>query len=81
MYKAPPSSALCLKNFVFSLQVEIGNEEAIYLKELIYHGFYCFEALTQRDLDSVVCGICGVCPEVCLGDGNEKNCCSTSQVL
>ena len=31
-------------------------------------------------MDSVICGICGVCPEVCLGDGNEKNSCSNGQV-
>ncbi|XP_028417001.1 HMG domain-containing protein 3-like [Dendronephthya gigantea] len=39
-----------------------------------------FETITERNLDSVVCGICGVCPEVCLGDGNEKNCCNNSQI-
>ena len=22
----------------------------------------------------------GICPEVCLGDGNEKNCCTNGQV-
>ena len=40
-----------------------------------------FEAMTERNLDDVICGICGVCPEICLGDGNEKNCCSNSQVF
>ena len=37
--------------------------------------------MTERNLDDVICGICGVCPEICLGDGNEKNCCSNSQVF
>ena len=37
--------------------------------------------ISKRSLDDVVCGICGICPEVCLGDGNEKNCCSNSQVF
>ena len=40
-----------------------------------------FEAITERDLNDVICGICGICPEVCLGDGNEKNCCSNAEVL
>ncbi len=26
----------------------------------------------KETLNSAICGICGVCPEVCLGDGNEK---------
>lgn len=47
----------------------------------MYNGFFMFEAITQRNLNDVICGICGVCPEVCLGDGNEKNCCSDAQVL
>ena len=36
--------------------------------------------ISERSLDDVVCGICGICPEICLGDGNEKNCCSNAQV-
>lgn len=36
--------------------------------------------MTMRDLDSVICGICGVAGEVYLGDGNEKNCCDISEV-
>jgi hypothetical protein len=36
--------------------------------------------MVDRDFDQFVCGICGICPEVCLGDGNEKNCCSNAQV-
>ena len=50
------------------------------LAKLLYNGFYCFEALTERNLD-VICGICGVAGEVYLGDGNVKNCCSISEVV
>jgi hypothetical protein len=46
----------------------------------LYQGYYCFEAMTERDLDSVICGICGIIGEVYLGDGNEKNCCSIGEV-
>ena len=50
------------------------------LRLLLYNGYYCFEAMTERDLDEVICGICGVIGEVYLGDGNEKNCCSNKNV-
>ena len=56
------------------------TEETTYIAELLYNGFYCYEMLVDRDLDAVVCGLCGVCPEVCLGDGNEKNSCKNEQV-
>ncbi|KXJ09785.1 HMG domain-containing protein 3 [Exaiptasia diaphana] len=52
-----------------------------YIETLLYNGFYCFEATSQRDLNEVVCGICGYCPELLLGDGNEKNCCRNGQIL
>ncbi|KAK3726954.1 hypothetical protein QZH41_014806 [Actinostola sp. cb2023] len=52
-----------------------------YIQTLLYNGFYCFEAITVRDMDTTVCGICGYCPEVLLGDGNEKNCCRTGQIV
>lgn len=51
-----------------------------YLKLLLYNGYYCFEAITERNLDDVICGVCGVIGEVYLGDGNEKNCCSNKNV-
>ena len=59
----------------------LSYNEIEYLKDLVYNGFMAFEAMTERNLDDVICGICGVCPEICLGDGNEKNCCSNSQVF
>lgn len=43
-------------------------------------GFYSFEAVTERDLNKGICGICGIIGELYLGDGNEKNCCSTKNV-
>lgn len=47
---------------------------------LLYNGYYCFEAITERDIDEVICGVCGIIGEVYLGDGNEKNCCSNKNV-
>ena len=37
--------------------------------------FYSFEALTRRNRDDVVCGLCDTVGEVYYGDGNSKNCC------
>ncbi|XP_068748643.1 uncharacterized protein [Montipora capricornis] len=51
-----------------------------YVTDLLYNGFYCFEAMTERDLDQTICGICGVVGEIYLGDGNEKNCCSRKEI-
>ena len=51
-----------------------------YVSDLLYNGFYCFEMLTVRSLDSQICGICGVLGEVYLGDGNQKNCCSRNEI-
>ena len=64
-------------NFVFLFQIVPSLE---YISDLLYNGFYCFELLTIRSLDSQICGICGVLGEVYLGDGNQKNCCSRSEV-
>ncbi|XP_028417949.1 HMG domain-containing protein 3-like [Dendronephthya gigantea] len=64
--------------------MQIKSKEVIsyvqYIEDLIYNGYLMFEAITERDLNDVICGICGICPEVCLGDGNEKNCCSNAEV-
>ena len=54
--------------------------EIDYLVKLLYSGFYGFEAMTIRDINSSICGICGIIGEVYLGDGNEKNCCSLQEV-
>ena len=42
--------------------------------------FIVLKAITDRSLDDVICGICGTIGELYLGDGNEKNCCSISEV-
>ncbi|XP_068672572.1 CCR4-NOT transcription complex subunit 3-like isoform X3 [Montipora foliosa] len=55
------------------------DNQLVHINDLLYNGFYCFEMISERSLDDVVCGVCGICPEICLGDGNEKNCCSNSQ--
>ncbi|XP_068755676.1 HMG domain-containing protein 3-like isoform X4 [Montipora capricornis] len=57
-----------------------GGNELKNLGNLLYNGFYCFEAITERNLDDVICGICGTIGELYLGDGNEKNCCSISEI-
>ena len=49
-------------------------EETRYLTDKLYDGYFVFEVLTQRDWDSAICGICGVCPIFESGDGNAKNC-------
>ncbi|XP_068673208.1 HMG domain-containing protein 3-like [Montipora foliosa] len=49
-----------------------GGNELKNIANLLYNGFYCFEAITDRSLDYVICGICGTVGELYLGDGNEK---------
>ena len=68
-----------VKIFFFVLQ-EVAVSTLEYLTDLLYNGFYCFEAISTRNLDDGICGICGVVGEVYLGDGNEKNCCSRKEV-
>ncbi len=51
-----------------------------YLTEVLYNGFYGFEAMTERNLNDTICGLCGIVGQVYLGDGNEKNCCSMVEV-
>ena len=48
--------------------------ETRYLIEKLYDGYFAFEVLTDRDWNSAICGICGVCPIFESGDGNAKNC-------
>ena len=59
---------------------EISAATVEFVTDLLYNGFYCFEALTERNLDDTICGICGVVGEVYLSDGDEKNCCSRKEV-
>ena len=56
----------------------IQPEEARYLSQKLYDGFYAFETLCDRDWNEGVCGFCGVCPMFESGDGNAKNCTTLS---
>ncbi|KAL9960054.1 hypothetical protein ACROYT_G033453 [Oculina patagonica] len=56
------------------------REELIYLRDLLYNGFYCFEIMAERNLDDVICGICGTIGVLYLGDGNQKNCCTSQKI-
>ena len=51
-----------------------------YLVDVLYSGFYAFEAITERDINKVICGHCGIIGKVYYGDGNEKNCCTNKDV-
>ena len=51
-----------------------------YIEQLMYNGYYGFEAMTERNLDDSICGLRGIAGQVYFGDGNEKNCCSLSEV-
>lgn len=42
---------------------------------------FMYLSLSERPLDNVICGVCGVIGQVYYGDGNEKNCCSVQKVL
>ena len=66
--------------FLSFLQEHPSKNERKNIANLLYNGFYCFEAITDRSLDDVICGICGTVGELYLGDGNEKSCCSISEV-
>lgn len=48
--------------------------EIRYLSEKLYNGYLAFEVLTERDWNTAICKICGVCPLFEGGDGNAKNC-------
>ena len=38
-----------------------------YLEQKLYNAFYAFEALTKRESDQLVCGICGDIPDMLFG--------------
>ena len=38
-----------------------------YIEKKIVDAFYGFEALTRRPAESLLCGICGIIPDVLLG--------------
>ena len=66
--------------YLCNLQLQVTDNECKYIAGLLYNGFYAFELLSNRCLDNVICGICGVVGHVYFGDGNEKNCCSIDAV-
>ena len=75
----------CFKTIINSIvylqaqQLSFGQQK--YLQRLLYNGFYCWEIMTERSMDNVICGICGTIGQFYLGDGNQKNCCSLKGVL
>ena len=54
--------------------VLLSAEEQWYIERKLYDGYFAFEALTNRDWNQAVCGICGIAPVFESGDGNAKNC-------
>jgi len=50
------------------------SQEQRYLERKLYDGYFAFEAMTARNWDDGVCGICGIAPVFESGDGNAKNC-------
>ncbi|XP_066919083.1 HMG domain-containing protein 3-like isoform X1 [Clytia hemisphaerica] len=54
--------------------------ELQYIVDLLYNGYYGFEALTKRDLNGVICGLSGIAGKIYYGDGNEKNCCTMMNI-
>ena len=55
-------------------KVELDQGEFRYLEQKLYDKYYAFEAMTERDWNPSICGICGVAPVFESGDGNCKNC-------
>ena len=45
-----------------------------YLEAKIYHAFYAFESLTVRPASSIVCGVCGIIPDVLFGKYSTEFC-------
>lgn len=71
---------VCYNKVLLVVQLQFNDSELKYITGMLYNGFYAFELLSDRSLDNVVCGICGVVGQIYYGDGNEKNCCSTHSV-
>ena len=39
-----------------------------YLESKLYNAFYAFESLTVRPASSLVCGVCGIIPDILYGE-------------
>ncbi|CAH1802661.1 unnamed protein product, partial [Owenia fusiformis] len=65
---------------VSDIDIEKEDEKINYLSRVIYNGFYAFEALSPRNLDESLCGICGNIPVMLIGDANQKDCCNLTEL-
>ena len=70
----PPANAIITSLLNLPSSPTLTTGERRYLTEKLYDGYFAFEILTDRDWNSAICGICGVCPLFESGDGNVKNC-------
>ena len=68
------ANTIILAKFELPSAPSLTPGETRYLTEKLYGGYFAFEVLTERDWNSAICGICGVCPIFESGDGNAKNC-------
>ena len=68
------ANAVVLASLDLPSAPKLTQGESRYLAEKLYDGYFAFEVITDRDWNSAICGICGVCPLVESGDGNAKNC-------
>ena len=53
---------------------KLKSDEARYIVQKLYDGYYAFECITERNWNDAICGICGNCPVFESADGNCKNC-------
>ena len=55
-------------------KLNLSQSELRYLEQKLYDGYFAFEAITHRDWNAGICGVCGIAPVFESGDGNCKNC-------
>lgn len=53
---------------------KVKSDEARYIVQKLYDGYYAFECIAERNWNDAICGICGNCPVFEGADGNCKNC-------
>ncbi len=71
--------AVITGSLLYGKSVSLSEQEQWYLERKLYDGYYAFKALTERDWNDGICGICGVAPIFESGDGNAKNCTSVNK--
>lgn len=54
-------------------KLNLSQSELRYLEQKLYDGYFAFEAVTHRDWNAGICGVCGIAPVFESGDGNCKN--------